>query len=82
MKLFVANIAFRVSDQQLKEHFLKIGDVTSCNIAKDRETGKSRGFGFVEMEEASAKMAISELDGSELGGRNIVVKLAEEKPKN
>lgn len=78
--IFVAKLDFGVSDDSLKELFERYGTVLKCQIAKDRETGKPRGFAFVEMktpEETQA--AISALDGYTINGRSIVVKLAEDR---
>lgn len=79
-KLYVGNISFNTSNQDLIDLFSEAGTVTSANIIEDRETGRSRGFGFVEMaskEEASA--AISALDGKEIDGRAL--KVNEAKPR-
>jgi|SRR5688500_12602449 cold-inducible RNA-binding protein len=83
MKLFVAGLPFDVDDQELKEIFSEHGTVMSAKIITDRDTGKSRGFGFVEYsEEASAHAAIKAFDGASLSGRNITVKVAEDKPRS
>ncbi|MBZ0198521.1 MAG: RNA-binding protein [Ignavibacteriaceae bacterium] len=79
-KLFVGSLPWSVSDEQLQSAFEAHGQVVSAKVITDRETGKSRGFGFVEMEnEAEASSAIQALNGSELSGRSIVV--SEAKPK-
>ena len=79
-KLFVGSLPWAVNDESLKEAFEAHGAVVSAKVITDRETGKSRGFGFVEMEnETDANNAIQALNGSELKGRNIVV--SEAKPK-
>ena len=79
-KLFVGSLPWAVNDDSLKEAFEAHGKVVSAKVITDRETGKSRGFGFVEMEnEAEANNAIQALNGSELKGRNIIV--SEAKPK-
>jgi len=76
-KLFVGNIPFAMTDAQLGEVFSAYGTVTSANIVVDKFSKRSKGFGFVEFEnEADAKKAMSELDGSEQLGRNINVKEA------
>jgi RNA recognition motif-containing protein len=73
-KLFVGSLPWSVSDEELKATFEKHGTVVSAKIVTDRNTSRSRGFGFVEMESASdAKNAIKALNNSELNGRNIVV---------
>lgn len=74
MKLFVGNISYTLQEEELKEKFDQFGTVQSCRIIHDRETGRSRGFGFVEMssrEESEA--AIAGLHGQDFGGRSIVV---------
>ncbi len=79
-KLFVGSLPWTVSDEELKTAFEAHGQVVSAKVITDRETGKSRGFGFVEMEdEAGASSAIQALNGSEIDGRSIVV--SEAKPK-
>jgi RNA recognition motif-containing protein len=81
MNIYVGNLAYGVTDEDLQEAFGEHGAVASANIIKDRETGKSKGFGFVEMEnQAGAEKAITNLDGKPLKGRNIKVNQA--RPKN
>jgi RNA recognition motif-containing protein len=78
--LFVGNLSFSTSDAELKEHFSKVGNCESASVLSDRATGRSRGFGFVEMStDDEAVRAISQLDGSDLQGRNINVSEAREK---
>ncbi len=73
-KLFVGSLPWSVDDDKLKQTFEVHGNVVSAKVVKDRDTGRSRGFGFVEMENSSeAKSAIKALNESELSGRNIVV---------
>ena len=73
-KLFVGSLPWSVSDEELKETFEKHGAVVSAKVITDRDTRRSRGFGFVEMESASdASNAIKALNNSELNGRNIIV---------
>lgn len=73
-KLFVGSLAWGVNDDQLKEFFAAAGTVVSANVITDRETNRSRGFGFVEMSsDEEAKKAIDELNGKELAGRAITV---------
>jgi RNA recognition motif-containing protein len=80
MNIYVSNLSFNVQDEDLKEFFAPYGEVTSAKIINDRETGRSRGFGFVEMsDDAAAKKAIAELDGGDVEGRSI--KVMEAKPK-
>jgi len=80
MNLYVSNLGFHVSDEGLQKLFEPFGAVTSAKVINDRETGKSRGFGFVEMgSSAEANEAISKLNGKELEGRSISVSVAREK---
>lgn len=80
MNIFVSNLSFNVQDEDLREFFTPYGEVTSAKVINDRETGRSRGFGFVEMsDDAAAKKAIAELDGGDVDGRAI--KVMEAKPK-
>ena len=73
-KLYVGNLSFRVTSEDLQEYFGAAGSVESANVVIDRETGRSRGFGFVEMaSEDDANNAIAQFNGSEYDGRNIVV---------
>jgi RNA recognition motif-containing protein len=73
-KLFVGSLPWSVNDQKLKETFEQHGSVLSAKIIMDRDTNKSRGFGFVEMESSSdASKAIKALNETEMDGRNIVV---------
>ena len=73
-KLYVGNLSFRVTGDDLFEHFSQAGTVESANVVQDRETGRSRGFGFVEMaSEDEATNAITEFNGQEYDGRNLVV---------
>ena len=73
-KLYVGNLSFRVTGDDLFEHFSQAGTVESANVVQDRETGRSRGFGFVEMaSEEEASNAIAEFNGQEYDGRNLVV---------
>ena len=79
-KLFVGSLPWAINDQQLKETFEAHGNVVSAKVVTDRATGRSRGFGFVEMENAEdAQKAMKALNDSELGGRNIVVNEAKSK---
>jgi len=80
MNIYVSNLSFNIQDEDLREFFTPFGEVTSAKIITDRETGRSRGFGFVEMsDEAASKKAITELNGSEVDGRTM--KVMEAKPK-
>ena len=81
MNIYVSNLSFNVQDEELKGFFTPYGEVTSAKIINDRETGRSRGFGFVEMsDDEASKKAIAELNDSSVDGRNI--KVMEAKPKD
>jgi RNA recognition motif-containing protein len=80
MKIFVAGLPYDLDDAELTEIFEKFGTITSAKVAIDKETGKSKGFGFVEMPvEAEAKDAIESLNDISLGKKPLVVKAAEER---
>ena len=80
MKLYVGNLSFNTSTQDLEQLFGEIGTVESTNIIEDRETGRSRGFGFVEMSsKEEGQNAISQLDGKVVDGRSL--KVNEAKPQ-
>lgn len=77
MNIYVSNLSFNVADEDLNEFFAEYGEVTSAKIIKDKFTGRSRGFGFVEMpNEENAQKAIKELDGATVEGRSISVTVA------
>ena len=79
-KLFVGSLAWATTDDSLKQFFEAAGTVVSANVIMDRESGRSRGFGFVELSsDEEAKKAVDELNGKELDGRPIVVN--EAKPR-
>lgn len=78
--LFVGSLAFATTDDGLKAHFEQIGPVVSARVITDRETGRSRGFGFVEFEnDADNQKAVDQLNGKELDGRTINVSIARPK---
>jgi hypothetical protein len=83
-KLYVGNLAYSVRDESLQEAFSQFGTVTSAKVMMDRETGRSKGFGFVEMaSDAEAQAAINGMNGQALDGRAVVVNVArprEERP--
>ena len=80
MNIFVGSLPFKIEEGELKEVFEEFGEVSSVKIITDRETGRSKGFGFIEMpDDEAAQKAISEVNGAELYGRTIVVNQAEEK---
>jgi RNA recognition motif-containing protein len=77
MKLYVGGLAYSVTDKELEALFAEQGKVVSAVVIKDRDSGQSKGFGFVEMEdENEGQTAIKELSGKELSGRSIVVNQA------
>jgi len=79
-KLYVGNLPFSATEDELREIFERHGKVESVSVITDRETGRARGFGFVEMAEASAATdAIRSLDGTQFGGRALRVNEAEDK---
>ena len=81
MNIYVANISFRASEGQLKELFQQFGEVSSVKVVTDRDSGRSRGFGFVEMpNDSEGKTAIAQLNGTEFAERNLVVN--EARPSN
>ena len=78
--LFVGNMSFQTSESELRELFAPFGQVTRVHMAMDRETGRARGFAFIEMpNDAEAAAAMTALDGKEVGGRNL--KVNEARPK-
>ena len=85
MNIFVGSLSYDVSEPEFKELFEEFGEVTSAKIITDRDTGRSKGFGFVEMsDKAEGQEAIDALNGKDVSGRTIVVNEArprEERPK-
>ena len=76
-KLFVGSLPFSTTEEELMQMFTACGEVSSAKLVNDRETGRSRGFGFVEMpNDAEAQAAITKLNGSNIGGRQIAVNVA------
>lgn len=74
MNIYVGSLHFKMNEAELREVFEEYGEVTSAKIIIDKYSGKSKGFGFVEMpNEAEAKKAIEELNGAQVSGRNIIV---------
>ena len=81
MKIYVGNLSWTADENELRDAFAAHGEVTSVQVITDRETGRSRGFAFVEMaNDAEAKDAISAVDNKEIGGRQV--KVNEAKPRN
>lgn len=77
MKLYVGSLSYNVTDDKLRELFAEKGEVVSATVIKDRDTGQSKGFGFVEMADVKAGQdAIAALNGKELDGRTIIVNQA------
>ena len=80
--MYVSNLSFHTTDENLKELFSKFGVVSSAKVITDRETGRSRGFGFVDMaSDEESNNAITGLNNKEIEGRSIAVSIARDKPK-
>jgi len=79
MNMYISNLGFQVTDEELKSMFSKFGEVTSAKVITDRESGRSRGFAFVEMADEAAEKAMKELDGTHSDGRTISVTKARPK---
>ena len=76
-KIYVGNLPYSVTDASLESNFAEFGTVTSAKVMMDRDSGRSKGFGFVELSsEEEAQAAIKQFDGTEMGGRRIVVNIA------
>lgn len=83
MNIFCGSLPFRLQESELKEFFEEYGEVSAARIITDKFSGRSKGFGFVEMpNDDQAKKAIEELDGAEVDGRTIVVNQAEERKES
>jgi len=78
-KLYVGNLPWNVTDSELESFFASAGEVVSARVITDRDTGRSRGFGFVEMDDAGATKAMAELNGKDMGGRALRVNEANER---
>ena len=78
-RMYVGNLPYSSSEDDVRDLFSQYGEVGDVNVVEDRETGRSRGFGFVEMEQAQAEEAMSNLDGTQFGGRTL--KVNEAKPR-
>jgi RNA recognition motif-containing protein len=78
-KLYVGNLPWSVDDGELQSLFSPMGEVISARVITDRETGRSRGFGFVEMDDAGGARALSEMNGKDVGGRPLRVNEANER---
>lgn len=77
--MYVSNLSFHTSEEDLRKLFEQFGQVSSAKVITDRETGRSRGFGFVEMSDAEAKEAMNALNNKEIEGRPMSVTVAREK---
>jgi RNA recognition motif-containing protein len=83
MKIYASNLSFHTSDAELNQLFATYGEVTSARVITDRETGRSRGFGFIEMQsDTEANEAIAGLDQKEIEGRKMSVSIARERSSN
>jgi len=80
-KLYVGNLPWSTTEEELRQMFAEMGEVQSVALITDRETGRSRGFGFVELDDEGAQKAISELNGKDMDGRALRVNEAQDKPR-
>ncbi|UCD75095.1 MAG: RNA-binding protein [Phycisphaerales bacterium] len=82
MKLYVGNLSFDTTESELREAFSQFGEISDLNLITDRDTGRPKGFGFIEMRnDQEARDAMKALDGQDLGGRTIKVNEARPKPQ-
>ena len=79
--IYVGNLSFNATEQDVRSHFERHGKVDSVKLIMDRETGKPRGFGFVDMEQNEAQAAIQALNGHQMNGRPLRVNEAQERPQ-
>jgi RNA recognition motif-containing protein len=79
--MYVGNLPFSADQSSLQSLFAPFGEVVSVRVMSDRDTGRSRGFGFVEMEASDARKAMSSLNGTELDGRKLRINEAEKRPQ-
>jgi RNA recognition motif-containing protein len=82
MNIYVGNLPYSMTEQELSSIFTEYGAVNTAKIITDRETGRSRGFGFVEMPDSAARKAIEELNGSEYDGKQLTINEAQERKPN
>ncbi len=82
MKIYVGNLPWGIDDPQLEELFAEFGDVRSANVVMDRESGRSRGFGFVEMADDDGRSAIEALNEKEVKNRRLRVSQAKERSRD
>jgi len=80
-RIYVGNLSYTLTEDQVRKHFEKHGPITSCEVMRERETNKSRGFGFIEFQNADAAAAAKAEDGATLMGRNIKVNEAKERSR-
>lgn len=81
-KIYIGNLSYKSSEQEIESLLSSFGNVVSVRIVKDRDTGRSKGFGFAEFDSADAmNKAIEELDGSDFQGRNLRVNVAQDRPR-
>jgi len=80
-KIYVGNLPWSATDSDLRELFSSVGTVHSAAVITDRDTGRSRGFGFIEMDDSDAEQAISKLDGREMDSRPLRVNEAQERQR-
>jgi len=81
-KLYVGNLPFNATEDQVRTHFAAHGTVDKVSLVNDRETGRPRGFGFVEMSNADASRAMQALNGSDFGGRPLKINEAQDKARS
>ena len=81
-KIYVGNLPFSATEESVRTLFAQYGPVESVALINDRETGRPRGFGFVEMSKADAAKAIQSLNGQDMGGRPLKVNEAQDKPRS
>jgi RNA recognition motif-containing protein len=81
MRIFVGNLSYRTTEDQLSDLFAQAGEVVSATIVTDRDTGRSRGFAFIEMDRDAAAKAIEQFNGYEIDGRKINVNEARPRPE-
>ena len=80
MKIYVGNLPFSATEEEVRNLFSAHGEVTSVSLITDRDSGRPRGFGFVEMDDEAALAAIEAMDGTEMGGRALRVNEAQDRP--
>jgi len=80
-RIYVGNLPWSATEDDVRDHFAAHGEVHSVALITDRETGRPRGFGFIEMDDDAAQAAISALDGQDMGGRPLRVNEAQERPR-